>query len=355
MKPWGGVQRSYQLGSPNPPSALLESNRRRKQLICGKLLPYIAKEEQRAGAALCSSEPTVCRTTHCWPMWCFSSWGPLLASRISLELCPCLLSALSSLCHATACDAFSHGLAAKESGGSPAAPSPTRPARSEGERQRNRERHRCQSSRSQKRSVCFSCNTVISSSLLPSPVLIPSPALVPALPGAHFGTKVWKIRSISILWEQKVSFVVIPLFSSAQGPRMGHSNTHPVWQGQKQITVGMAERKPWLVPLLLTILLTCRCFARSNSYRFFLHNNRKGFSWQGKKQGVGGRIYHRYSLARNDLYHLYTMKWSLSASQMLSLSVVALIQHGGEGDVKGWGLEDHVKILFHCWPLTTRE
>lgn len=28
------------------------------------------------------------------------------------------------------------------------------------------------------------------------------------------------------------------------------------------------------------------------------------------------------------------------------------IQRGGEGDVKGWGLEGRVKLLFHCWPMT---
>lgn len=31
---------------------------------------------------------------------------------------------------------------------------------------------------------------------------------------------------------------------------------------------------------------------------------------------------------------------------------VALIQHGGEGDVKGWGLKGCVKHSFHCWPMT---
>lgn len=37
---------------------------------------------------------------------------------------------------------------------------------------------------------------------------------------------------------------------------------------------------------------------------------------------------------------------------MLPLSVMALIQHGGEGDVKGWGLKGCVKHSFHCWPMT---
>ena len=71
-------------------------------------------------------------------------------------------------------------------GGVLQSPAPTGPAKSEGERQRNSERHRCQSSRSRKRSVCFSCSTAVSSSLLPSPVPIPSPVLVPALPRAHW-------------------------------------------------------------------------------------------------------------------------------------------------------------------------
>lgn len=56
---------SAQLGNPNVPSATLEGNRIRKQLLCGKLLPSIAKEEQRAGGfhpqvLLCVSQRQWC-------------------------------------------------------------------------------------------------------------------------------------------------------------------------------------------------------------------------------------------------------------------------------------------------------
>lgn len=66
----------------------------------------------------------------------------------------------------------------------------------------------------------------------------------------------------------------------------------------------------------------------------------------GKKQGVEGKIYHRdkQSLGANSLYHLCKIKRSVSASPMLYFSVVALTEHGVEGDVKGWGLENHVKL-----------
>lgn len=54
----------------------------------------------------------------------FEQLGPIASEQGSLELCPCLLSWLPSLCCAAACNAFSCGSAAEESWRSTAVHSP---------------------------------------------------------------------------------------------------------------------------------------------------------------------------------------------------------------------------------------
>lgn len=116
------------MGSPNLPSAVLESNRR-KQLVCGKLLQYVSKEEQKAGCfhlqvQLCAHQSGGAQGCSLLTYAVFVQLGPVAGKQGFLELCLCLLPRLPSLCRAAACDAISRGSAAKESGGSTAVPSP---------------------------------------------------------------------------------------------------------------------------------------------------------------------------------------------------------------------------------------
>lgn len=114
------------MGSPNLPSAVLESNRG-KQLVCGKLLQYVAKEEQvffHLQVQLCAHQSGAAQGCSLLTCAVFVQLRPIAGKHGFLELCLCLLSRLPSLCRAAACDAISRSSAAEESGESTAVPSP---------------------------------------------------------------------------------------------------------------------------------------------------------------------------------------------------------------------------------------
>lgn len=148
------------------------------------------------------------------PVWWLSSQGPLLASRILVEPCPWLLSRVLSLCRAAACDKSAMAQLPRKAGQSC---SPSQTSELRGERQGKSQVPKQQViAEIILRFMEYSCSFI--------PPALPSPVLLLPCQEHTFVQRSEKIKTMSILWEEKISFVVIPLFSSAQGPRMGHSN-----------------------------------------------------------------------------------------------------------------------------------
>lgn len=152
---------------------MLKGTRMRKQLLCGELLPSLAKEDTRAGVSM----PRCC---------CVSLRGNgvqehSLLTDLGLSSCilagchwSCVLwlSRLAALCQAAVCE----GSAAEQSRGSPAVPSRLRGRDTETQVPKQP---------GMKKFRCFSWSYLFIPP--PLPWAHPLPHLVLALPGTHAG------------------------------------------------------------------------------------------------------------------------------------------------------------------------
>lgn len=130
------------MGSPNLPSAVLESNRR-KQLVCGKLLQYVAKEEQKAGCfhlqvQLCAHQRGGAQGCSLLTYAVFVQLGPVAANRVSWScVCVCFPGCLPCAVLQRVMPSAAVQLPRKV-GGVPQSPAPTGPAMSEGQVEKQR-------------------------------------------------------------------------------------------------------------------------------------------------------------------------------------------------------------------------
>lgn len=126
------------------------------------------------------------------------------------------------------CDAFSRGSAAKEGGGSPTVPSPNWTSKVRGREAETQKEAGAKAAGHERDQLALHAVQLFLYASCPPMFLSPAQSLFLHCQEHTLVERSEKTRTISSLWEQRVSFVVIPLFSSAQGPRMGHCDTRPV-------------------------------------------------------------------------------------------------------------------------------